>query len=466
MPLHLGALLSFSLLFADPFSFEYPGTTEASGSTSLTILANEDTPAFELVIAGDDQTIKKSVPALKSGKKFKVTWKQRGAQAKYQLNIDGGEVQADFGFEMIKPKAMGKVGKLRVTSSREDIVKRRNATYETSFALTNYEYKVYDSDGDIIAQALVADQPVAAGGTFTIKWDSGAEVFMVYVRGEDEHGRFTEFKLVPWSVEIPHTEINFDSAKWDVKTDESAKLDEAVAVAFHELDSLERVNEAVQANITPKLYIVGYTDTVGPTPMNDELSRNRAKEIAKYFFDKGFWAEIHYAGMGERALRVETADSVDEVRNRRALYLIGVEAPGAGGQIPSKWQKLSGARGKPVGFVLPAMPESYVKMREARRSGSGGGDASTIGTDTGVDIGDAPSDSGGGSGDVPEAQLPSGDDGPPAVEDKPGASGKGCSIGGGSGSAGALGLVVLAALGRRRRQRGARSAGNSRTANR
>ena len=110
MPLHLGALLSFSLLFADPFSFEYPGTTEASGSTSLTILANEDTPAFELVIAGDDQTIKKSVPALEAGKKFKVTWKQRGAQAKYQLNIDGGEVQADFGFERIKPKAMGKVG--------------------------------------------------------------------------------------------------------------------------------------------------------------------------------------------------------------------------------------------------------------------------------------------------------------------------------------------------------------------
>ncbi|MBC8071223.1 MAG: OmpA family protein, partial [Deltaproteobacteria bacterium] len=371
------ALLSLS--FADPFSFEYPGQTEASGSTYLVVVANDDLPAFDVVISGDGQSIKKSVPALKSGAKHKVTWKQKSPSAKYQLVIDGGEINADFAFEMVKPAAQGKVGKLKVKSSREDVVKRRTAIYETSFALTNYEYKVYDSDGDIIAQKLVTDAPVPAGGSFSVKWDSRAEVFLIYVRGEDEHGRFTEFKLVPWAVEIPHTEINFDSAKFDVKTDETAKLDEAVAVAFHELDGLDKVNEAVQANIVPKLYIVGYTDTVGPGPMNDELSRNRAKAIAKYFHDKGFWAEIYYQGMGERGLRVETGDNVDEVRNRRALYLIGVEAPGAGGQIPSKWQKMSGARARPAGFVLPAMPESYIKMREARRSGSGGGDASAVG---------------------------------------------------------------------------------------
>lgn len=450
MLLSLGALLSLSLSLGDPFSFEYPGQTDPSGAASLTIVANENIVAFDVVIAGDGQTIRKSVPAMKAGAKFKVTWKQRGGQAKYQLNIDGGEVQADFGFEMVKPAAQGKVGKLRVKSSREDIVKRRTATYETSFALANYEYKVYDSDGDIIAQALVSDAPVPAGGTFTVKWDSTAEVFMVYVRGEDEHGRFTEFKLVPWSVEIPHTEINFDSAKWDVKTDETAKLDEAVAVAFHELVGLEKVNEAVQANITPRLYIVGYTDTVGPGPMNDELSRNRAKEIAKYFYDKGFWAEIYYAGMGERGLRVETADSVDEVRNRRALYLIGVDTPAAGGQIPSKWAKLSGPRGKPPGFVLPAMPEAYVKMREERRRGSGGDAATDPALPDGETTGGGSGGGEGGGGDV-EPQLPDDDGGAPPVEGTPGGTAKGCAIGGQGPTTAALGLVVLAALRRRRR---------------
>lgn len=413
---------------ADPFSFEYPGQTEASGQTSLTIVANDPLPAFEVVITGDGQTITKKVPALKPGGKFKVAWKQKSASAKYQLEIQGNEVTANFAFEMVKPAAQGKVGKLAVKSSREDVVKRRTATYETSFALANYEYKVYDSDGDVIAQALVTDKPVPAGGTFTVTWDSPAEVFMVWVRGEDEHGRFTEFKLVPWSVEIPHTEINFDSGKFDVKTDEAAKLDEAVAVAFHELDALEKVNEAVQANITPRLYIVGYTDTVGPGPKNDELSRNRAKAIAKYFYDKGFWAEIHYEGMGERALRVETADNVDEVRNRRALYLIGVEAPPGGGQLPHRWQKLSGARARPVGFTLPALPEQWAKYREERRNGSGGGTATAPSGDGGLpdDGGKAPE----GADDGAAPQMPTGDGGsnPPPVEGEPGATKKGCTI--------------------------------------
>lgn len=451
MLLPVAALLG--LLMADPFSFEYPGQTDASGAAQLVIVANEDIKGFDVVITGDSQTIRKTVPSLKAGSKFKVTWKQRGGSAKYQLAIEGGEIAADFAFEMIKPAAQGKVGKLKVKSSREDIIKRRNATYETSFALANYEYKVYDLDGDIIAQSLVSDG-VAAGSTFTIKWDSAAEVFMIYVRGEDEHGRFTEYKLVPWAVEIPHTEINFDSAKFDVKTDETAKLDEAVAVAFHELVGLEKVNEAVGANITPQLYIVGYTDTVGPTPMNDELSRNRAKAIAKYFFDKGFWAEIYYAGMGERSLRVDTADNVDEVRNRRALYLIGVDSPPAGGQVPSKWQKLSGPRGKPMGFTLPAMPEEYAKLREARRSGSGGGTAEP-GPTTDPVVEPTPGESGGGASDAgnDEPQLPSDEGGtPPAVEGKPGASGKGCAVEERATPVGALGLVVLLALSRRRRR--------------
>ena len=154
-----------------------------------------------------------------------------------------------------------------------------NATYETSFDLTSYEYKVYDSDGDVVGSGLVTE-PVKAGQEFTVKWSSDAEVFMIYVRGEDQLGRFTEYKLVPWSVEIPHTEINFDSGKWDIKNDEAPKLDEAVAVAFHELEALEKVNAAVNANITPQLYIVGYTDTVGSGPANQKLSHSRAKAIA------------------------------------------------------------------------------------------------------------------------------------------------------------------------------------------
>ena len=147
---------------------------------------------------------------------------------------------------------------------------------------------------------------------------------MISVTGEDKFGRTPGYRLVPYSADIPHTEVNFDSGKFDIKNKESPKLDEAVAVAFHELVALEKANEAAKANLQPKLFIVGHTDTVGPGGSNDKLSNNRAKAIAGYFRNKGIWATIYYAGMGERRLKVETPDQTDEVRNRRAEYFIRV----------------------------------------------------------------------------------------------------------------------------------------------
>lgn len=443
-------------LSADPFSFQYAGQTSGNGKAYLTVRANQPMTGVEAVIKGDGQTIRKRLPDMKAGQSHKITWKQKSAQARYQLEIHGDGVEANFAFEIARAAPSGKVGKLQPMSSREDVVERRQATYKTSFPLTSYEYKIYDTDGDVIASDLVTEK-VAPGGTFTLEWSDPAEVFMIFVRGEDQFGRFTEYKLVPWSAEIPHTEVNFDSGKFDIKEDEAPKLDEAVAVAFHELVALDKVNKAVNANITPMLFIVGYTDTVGPAGKNQKLSLDRARAIAEYFRDAGFWAEIYYAGMGERGLRVETADSVDEVRNRRALYLIGVQKPAGGGQIPSSWKKLVGRRSMPPGFELPPLPEKWKDYREKRRSGGGGGTGDGVDTslpgggDDGAIGGAGGSDIGGG--DDTESygdELGAGDEGPPPVEGEPGATKKGCSID--APGEPALGLFVLAALAMVRRR--------------
>ncbi|MBL4686088.1 MAG: OmpA family protein, partial [Nannocystaceae bacterium] len=379
-------------LAGDPFTYEYAGQTDGSGNAWIVVVNNEDMKDVEITIAGDGKTVTRSPGNLKQGSRYKVSWKQKNGQARYQLDINArrkeGDVSGSFAFEVIKTKAAGKIGKLKVRSTREDIVKRHKAEFETTFQLARYDYKIYDSDGEIAAAGSKEDVDIAPGGRFTVTWPA-SEVFMIFVRGEDEFGRFTEYKLVPWSVEIPHTEINFDSGKWDVKNDESGKLDDAVAVAFHELLALDKVSEAVQANLTPQLYIVGYTDTVGNAGKNKKLSNSRAKQIAEYFYDKGFWAEIYYAGMGERGLRVKTDDGVDEVRNRRAMYLIGLQKPGSGGQIPGNWKRLSGARSMPMGFSAPELPEEWKNYREKRRaeaeSGSGG-----EATDSDVAIDDNP----------------------------------------------------------------------------
>ena len=461
--LTLSAVVAFA---TDPVSYEFSPQTDPQGKAFLKVTFNEPAEGVEIVIKGDDgSTHKKKVGNAGAGKDVQITWTQKSPQVRYEMELTGEALSGNFTFEIIKAAAKGKVGKLKFLSSREDIVDRRQAKYETSFALTSYDYKVIDDDGDVIASDTVTSG-VPAGGTFTVSWKSTANVFMVEVRGEDEHGRFVEDRRVPYSADIPHTEVNFDSGKFDIKPGEVPKLDEALAVAFHELDAIERVNQAVQANLTPQLYIVGYTDTVGDPGKNQVLSQNRAKAIAKYFHDQGFWSEIYYAGMGERGLRVETGDSVDEVRNRRALYLIAFQQPGAGGAIPGSWKRLAGARGRPANFELPALPAQWADYRNKRKgggdegsengSGSAGGDDGGLGADEGGgdgggDLGGGGDDGGGGS----NASGGGGDDGPPAVEGEPGATQKGCSVGTtGSSGAMALGWLVLMGLATRRRRLG------------
>lgn len=463
---HLYGLAPYALvaLATDPVSYEFSPQTDAQGKAFLTVTFNEPAQGVEVVIKGDDGTnIKKKVGNASAGKDVRITWTQKSPQVRYEMELVGEDLSGNFTFEIIKAAAKGKVGKLKFMSSREDIVDRHQAKYETSFALSSYTYKVIDDDGDVIASDTVTSG-VPAGGTFTVSWKSNANVFMVEVRGEDEHGRFVEDRRVPYSADIPHTEVNFDSGKFDIKPGEVPKLDEAVAVAFHELDALDRVNEAVNANLTPQLYIVGYTDTVGNNAKNQVLSQNRAKAIAKYFYDQGFWAEIYYAGMGERGLRVQTDDNVDEVRNRRALYLIAFQRPASGGQIPGSWTKLAGARGRPAGFVLPALPAQWADYRNKKNKGGGGeassggdlgsgsGDDGSGGSDLGSDAAggsDFDGDHGGGGSDA----AAGGDGGPPPVEGEPGATHKGCSVGAPSAGGMALGWLVLLGLATLRRRR-------------
>ena len=112
----------------------------------------------------------------------------------------------------------------------------------------------------------------------------------------------------------------------------------------------------VDANVSAQLYVVGYTDTVGDTADNQLLSDRRANAIATYFKDHGVWIAIHYAGLGEGALAVRTADNVGELRNRRALYLLGANQPAGGGQIPHQWTLLTAGGPRPADVVLPPIP--------------------------------------------------------------------------------------------------------------
>ena len=141
-------------------------------------------------------------------------------------------------------------------------------------------------------------------------------------------------EIFPWSLEIPHEDINFDTNEHTIRPDEQPKVDKA----YDEMgDVVTRYSKYVEV----RLYIAGYTDTVGARGDNQGLSGRRARSIAQAFRTKGFSGPIYYQGFGEDALAVPTEDGVDMEANRRAVYLLASRPPVPSPEFPrGHWKKL------------------------------------------------------------------------------------------------------------------------------
>lgn len=474
-----GALLA--VLLDGPFNYEFSRVTDEKGEAHVLLRANEDLAGMEVTITGDRQTIKKNVPPLKKGKEFKIVWVQNGDTAAYELKIVAGSGEANANFEIARAAGKGggggggasAVGKVTAMATAADILYDHKAAYTTSFEVTGYEFKVFNTDGDVIFNDS-GSGGWKAGERIEMRWDTHDDVFLVKARFEGAQGQYGEHILAPMAIDIPHTEVVFDSGKAIIKGEQASKIDEAAAVAMHKLAAVENAKKAVGnaldgAAYVPKLFISGYTDTVGKPGDNQKLSEGRARAIAEYFHQKGVWSEIYFTGMGEKGLKVQTADSVDEEKNRRAVYVISFQPPtGAWFPAAGAWKKLAGARPRPA--QLPPYPEKWKQYEDEKRVGKGGGGGSSSGGggdspagggdsgDSGASSWSGSGGSGGGSsgggsgaGTSGEPYLGSAADGPPEVGGEPGASKKGCNVAGDP-TPGATILLLAGLLGLRRRR--------------
>jgi outer membrane protein OmpA-like peptidoglycan-associated protein len=108
--------------------------------------------------------------------------------------------------------------------------------------------------------------------------------------------------------------VFFEWDKADITPDAAAILDNAVS-AYANCGSA-------------KVMVAGYTDTSGTPKYNLGLSDRRAAAVKTYLTSKGISdGAISTKGFGETNLRVETADGVRELQNRRVEVTYG---PGAG----------------------------------------------------------------------------------------------------------------------------------------
>ncbi|MFZ5471121.1 MAG: OmpA family protein [Myxococcota bacterium] len=213
-------------------------------------------------------------------------------------------------------------GPLRMKLEKGDVkVDERKVTFRISRPAGKAHVKVLMDTGKVVMDDDVLFNGEPADSPLEITWPQApGKVMKIHIQAYDTSTFFTGVEIFPWQVDIPHEEVNFDSGKWDIRQQEQGKLDKSFALIREAVTKYGRLADI-------KLYIAGHTDSVGSTASNRTLSLNRARSIGAYLRKKGLRIPVLYEGFGEEALLVGTPDETDEQANRRAEYIIAVEAP-------------------------------------------------------------------------------------------------------------------------------------------
>ncbi len=131
-------------------------------------------------------------------------------------------------------------------------------------------------------------------------------------------------KVAPTVMEQDKGEI--DSVTDESPTDAAGSAD-GILVTTHFAFSTPRLSEAGQQallNVLPelkqqRLFVVGFTDSVGPQDFNDWLALRRAQSVKAYLVEHGLNAnDIEVSGRGKCCYLQRNDTAADRATNRRA----------------------------------------------------------------------------------------------------------------------------------------------------
>ncbi len=270
----------------------------------------------DYVYSGIPENVEKSI-TIKQGKGVFIH--KISLKGKY---IDGTTFEDSFEMKGVKLEPF-------LINIKKDSVNLENgiASFTTNREAIKVELKIKSDSGEIVEEKLVEHNPPSK--KTDLSWEKTSNLKELQITVYDEYGFWTGVSIMPFTVDIPHKEVQFESGKWEVKKTEIPKIK----------DTIIKINDVLKKHakdITLNLYIAGYTDTVGTPESNTVLSKNRAKAIGEAFKKQGLKLKIYYQGFGESVLKKLTDDEVDESMNRRAIYILSSQAPETSRTIPSK----------------------------------------------------------------------------------------------------------------------------------
>jgi outer membrane protein OmpA-like peptidoglycan-associated protein len=263
------------------------------------------------------ETLTYSKKAMSRGESWKVAWPQAPGRAYYRVeyNYDGLYEPQSIAFSA----AVAEDFDIQVTASDIDL-DAGHIGFTTRGKVTKVQVWLFAVDGkEILKRELRMDLP--SGPYKGLEYPVPAqEIGLVKVVAVDPTDFTKELTFTPISMPVPHDEVNFEFGKADVRAAEEPKLEKVLA-------ETEKAVANLGKQIQFKLFVAGYTDTVGSHEANIELSRKRAESIAGWLRGHGMKLPVCSKGFGETVLAVSTPDETQNEQNRRTIFVIAGQAP-------------------------------------------------------------------------------------------------------------------------------------------
>ena len=282
-----------------------------------------------ITVKADDGSFDKTwnYESVKPGKEYRLSWPLAKGEAGYTVSVEmvspRGEkyTEETWVFFVASPP-------LRVEIPRSSVdLESKSFDLVSNHPPARVELEVFDVKKRVLGQNTFAVSDATKGKPVRVTWEQqrAGDPVLIRATAHDELGKWAAADIIRFAVPVDHEDVVFSTGSHDIPEEEAFK----VAAAWREIDKvIKQYGEWVDCS----LFVGGHTDTVGDAASNQALSERRAMSIARYFRRQGATFPIFYRGHGESALAVQTADSVDEPANRRAVYTVtDGSAPGRSG---------------------------------------------------------------------------------------------------------------------------------------
>ena len=282
----------------------------------------------------DGKKIQLKSGRLRAGKTRELSFKQPVGVHSYVASFDITWSDGDASNFKTTFK-ITRVGPIKLQIGPGDVdMEARRMVFRLSNPTARAELVILGDRGRRLDVVEVDYQAAPPGDAVELRWDAvEGDILRMDLKVTDIAGFWAGMQITPFSIQIPHDEVVFESGQHGIRATEAPKL----------VKTMGHIHEAIEQHGTMlalSLYVGGYTDTVGSRGSNQGLSTRRARSISSWFRSHGVRVPIYYQGFGEDVLAVKTPDETDEPRNRRALYILSSQSPSGPGFGAKGWKRL------------------------------------------------------------------------------------------------------------------------------